>query len=260
MDTEFNLLKDVIKARIGLAYYESEVLHRNLCHIYALGTFDTPESVTRPRMEEKLAYAFSLTLGRLIDETKVIFPTEIQKQLDLVLNKRNYLAHHFWWEKNYLMFSQEGIVQLIEELLTYVNYFDDLDKSIQNFFQPIREKFGISDEIIKAIHEQIYRSPGVPDEPLMSQRPPNKQERIIYVWDVETNEGTVTQVFECDDGSLWQLCDIGLGWTILNKRGIGVLKINEKIQPFLPETLTQDHLLANLGIMSFTYREVQFFI
>ncbi len=77
---------------------------------------------------------------------------------------------------------------------------------------------------------------GVPDEPLISQRPPNKQERIIYVWDVEINEGTVTQVFECDDGSLWQLCDIGLGWTILNKEEFS-WKINEKIQPFLPANI-----------------------
>jgi hypothetical protein len=233
MENEDELLRELY-ARFGLAYYESEVLHRNLCNIYALGTFIEPESITRPRMEEKLSYAFSLTLGRVINETKFLFPTEIKEKLDLALNKRNYLAHHFWFDKNYLMFSQKGIVQLQEELLGYVNFFDDLDKLILTFFQPIREKFGISDEIINDISEELLLF-GL-DEPMISQRPPNKQERIINVWDVETVEGTITQVFESDDGCVWQLCDAGLGWTILNKEE-SQWKINEIIQPFLPANL-----------------------
>jgi hypothetical protein len=82
MDEQSELVKEVF-AGFGTAYYESEVLHRSLCHVYALATFETPESVTRPRLDEKLTFAYSLTLGQVIKESKHIFPTDIQEQLDL---------------------------------------------------------------------------------------------------------------------------------------------------------------------------------
>ena len=109
MDEQSELIKEVF-ARFGTAYYESEVLHRGLCNIYALATFETPESVTRPRIDEKLTYAYSLTLGQVIKESRYSFPADIQYQLDLALSKRNFLAHHFWFEKNHMMLDRQGLI------------------------------------------------------------------------------------------------------------------------------------------------------
>jgi len=230
MDDKSELLRELY-ARFGLAYYESEVLHRSLCVIYALGTFDKPESITRPRMDEKLTYAYSLTLGRVINETKHIFSNEIQNKLDIALSKRNYLAHKFWFEKNYLMFREQGVIKLHDELMKYVNYFSSLDKTIQNYFRPIRQKFGITDELLEETFRELEK--GEPDEPLLSQRKLKKQELIIRAWNVEIDNSIVTQVFESDDGCLWQLCDVGLGWTILKKKEL-YWEINQEIQSFLP--------------------------
>jgi hypothetical protein len=221
-------------ARFGLAYYESEVLHRSLCVIYALGTFEKPESITRPRLDEKLTYAYSLTFGRVINETKHIFSTEIQNKLDIALAKRNYLAHKFWFEKNYLMFREQGVIKLHDELMKYVDYFTSLDKIIQNYFRPIRQKFGITDELLKSEYERLLD--GKPDDPLISQRPLKKLERIINAWDVEIEEGINTQVFETDDGYFWQLCDVGLGWSIFSEQESS-WKLNKEIQQFLPVNL-----------------------
>ena len=84
MDEKSELIKEVF-ARFGTAYYESEVLHRGLCSVYALATFDKPESVTRPRIDEKLTYTYSLTLGQVIKESKYLFPNDIQEQLEIAL-------------------------------------------------------------------------------------------------------------------------------------------------------------------------------
>jgi len=233
MDEQSELIKEIF-ARFGTAYYESEVLHRGLCNIYALATFETPESVTSPRLDEKLTYAYSLTLGQVIKEAKHIFPADIQVQLDLALSKRNFLAHHFWFEKNHLMFDKQELLQLQNELIEFANFFDGLDKIISNFFTPIRQKFGVTDEMIQEIYGRLLQ--GEQDEPLINQRTLKKQERIIKVWDVEVADGLITQILETDDGNLWQLSDVGLGWSKFTEKD-SHWKINENFQKYLPANI-----------------------
>lgn len=233
MDEQLELIKEVF-ARFGTAYYESELLHRGLCSVYALATFDNPESVTRPRIDEKLTYTYSLTLGQVIKESKYLFPNDIQEQLELALSKRNFLAHRFWFEKNYLMFDEQGLLQLQCELMEFTDFFDRLDKLIQDFFIPIREKFGITDEILQEVYGKLLQ--GEQDEPLLAQRMLKKQERIVKVWDVEVSDGLITQVFETNDGNLWQLSDVGLGWSIFEQPEPH-WKVNERFQEYLPANI-----------------------
>ena len=81
MEDREELIKEVF-AQFGAAYCHSEVLHRGLCIVYALATFDKAEDVTRPRIEEKLSIAFSLTLGQIVEKTKVLLPSGLQQRLD----------------------------------------------------------------------------------------------------------------------------------------------------------------------------------
>ena len=233
MDNKSELIKEVF-TRFGTAYYESEVLHRGLCTIYALASFEKPDHMTRPRIHEKLSYSYSLTLGQVINAAKHLFPDEIQQRLDLALSKRNYLAHHFWFEQNYLMFIEKGLLQLQQELIELTDFFDDLDKTITEFFHPIREKAGISDEIFQEAYERLLQ--GEKDNPLISQRKPKKQERIVKVWDLKTVDGLITQIFETDDGVLWQLCDISLGWSKFEEPEPS-WNINANIQKYLPANI-----------------------
>jgi len=61
-EPDAELIKEVY-ARFGLAYYESECLHKELCIVHAIASFRSKSDITCPRLEEKLSYAFSLTLG-----------------------------------------------------------------------------------------------------------------------------------------------------------------------------------------------------
>jgi hypothetical protein len=58
----------------------------------------------------------------------------------------------------------------------------------------------------------------------------------VKAWDVPTSNG-LALVLESADGLLWQLCDVGLGWTHFDGPQAN-WKINEKIQPHLPATVT----------------------
>ncbi|MDD5068967.1 MAG: hypothetical protein PHN89_05240 [Candidatus Pacebacteria bacterium] len=234
-DSEDDLQNDLTKELFtcfGLAYYHSECLYRELCHTHALATFSDPKNVTRPRIEEKLAYAYSLTMGQLIEEMKNLVPKELSDKLDIGLTKRNFLAHSFWFEKNHLMFSIAGLNQLIGELKECSSFFNDLDEKVSNYFKPKMISVP-SDMHEKALAEVIS---GKPDKPLPDRRKIKNRERVVKAWEFYLPDGKKPLVFETADGCLWELCDIGLGWSTCDQVGLD-WKENEIIKKYLPASI-----------------------
>jgi len=229
-ECEEDLIKETF-TWFGAAYYYSEVLYRELCNVYVIATFEKPENVTRPRVEEKLAFAFSLTLGQIIEKIKKFLPNDLQRRLESALDRRNYLAHHFWFERCLLMFSEQSLFQVRQELIELTDMFKTLDEDITKYFLPRYKTFGITDEIMKEAFKKILA--GKPIEPLIPQRFPRKQERVVRAWNVKVSNNATTLIFETEDGCFWQLCDVGLGWTYFQTPGSD-WQINEKIQKYLP--------------------------
>lgn len=107
-----DLIREVY-ARFGLAYYESECLHRGLCIVLAWTGLPSRDPVTRPRVEGRLAQAFSLTLGDVAAKLEGALPSELADEIRTAVATRNFLAHHFWFERAHLMFSANNVRQLI---------------------------------------------------------------------------------------------------------------------------------------------------
>ena len=203
-------------ARFGLAYYHSEVLHRGLCIILAMSNLPRRELITRPRVEEQLAHAFSLTLGGVITELAGKIPGEYSTKLDQVREKRNYLAHHFWFDRAHLMFRTDQIRQLIDELDSYTEIFNRLDEETSRWFQDRRHELGLTDEMLQDSLARILSGEG--EEPLPGkevvkdrERKLKRKQRLVRVWEFDLPEGGKPLVFEMQNGTLWQLCDAGLG-------------------------------------------------
>lgn len=96
-------------ARFGRAYYYAEVLHRGLCNLYSLSRIPERGPVTRLRLEEHLRDAFKLTLGQLVRSLEASLSSVLVQQLDDAIERRNFLAHHFWYERVHLMSSADGV-------------------------------------------------------------------------------------------------------------------------------------------------------
>lgn len=209
-ETSEALVKEVY-ARFGLAYYHSECLHRALCSIHALAPFRDATGITRPRLDEKFAHAYSLTLGQVKDEIRGLIPEELSARLDEGVKKRNFLAHQFWFERVHLMFSETGLAKILQELDEYSALFQRLDEMASACLKPQVTKLGITDEILQNCLDEILS--GKEAEPFYPKRKLKKRERIVGAWEFAVPEGGKTLVLEADDGQLWQLCDVGLGWT-----------------------------------------------
>lgn len=225
-------------ARFGLAYYHSEVLHRGLCIILAFSNIIRWDLMTRPRIEEHLAHAFSLTLGDVIAELDGKIPLEFSARLKDVLEKRNFLAHHFWFDRAHLMFHEDHVKGLIEELEGYSRLFDRMDEDTSSWFKDRRTEIGITDDILQQSMARVLSNqdgPPLPGKDAIRQveKKLKGKQRLVRVWEFQLPEGGMPLVFELSDGTLWQLCDVGLGWTRFKKTEPHWVE-HPAIKPYLP--------------------------
>jgi hypothetical protein len=205
-------------ARFGLAYYESECLHRELCFIHAWSGLGAPEWTTRPRVDERLTQSFTLTLGDVASKLDGVLPAELILELHKAVENRNFLAHHFWFERAHLMFTVESIRELISELDGYGQQFHQLDKRVSEWRRPKVQAWGLTDDVVEDCERRILA--GEPDEPLPGRQAVKslekklcKLQRLARVWQIGGEHGQTSLIFELADGTLWQLCDVGLGPT-----------------------------------------------
>ncbi len=232
-----DLIREVY-ARFGLAYYQSECLHRELCMTLALSGLPSRDLITCPRVEERLAQAFSLTLGDVATKLEGVLPAELGGELREAIDRRNFLAHHFWFERAHLMFSVEDLRQLLVELDGYAALFDRLDTRVTEWAEPKRRELGITEEVVQASLRRILA--GESDEPLPDrqtvkelEKKLSRRQRLIRVWEFTLDDGSKPLIFELADGSLWQLSDVGLGCTRFREVGPGWTE-HPAVKPHLP--------------------------
>lgn len=249
---------DVIRevyARFGLAYYESECLHRSLCIAFAWSGLPPRDLTTQPRVEERLAQAFSLTLGDVAGRLQDVLPAELLTDLQSAVDKRNFLAHQFWFERAHLMFSEESVQRLIVELQEYCDEFDGLDKQIGVWLTRKRRELGFSDEMLQASLEEVLAGQ---DDPLPGKQTVReldkkltRRQQLTRVWEFALDDGRRPLIFELADGSFWQLCDVGLGWTHYHTIGPGWAE-HPRAKPYLPAKIMPRPGTANPWDYEFT--------
>lgn len=198
-----------VYARFGLAYYMGEVLHRGLCHLY-LGLQSPDQGMTGPRIDELMREAYAETLGGILSKVRHKLSQDLEAQLNAALEKRNYLAHHFWFEQVHMLSSAEGAHALVEQLAEATAEFESINRELERIVRADLRRFGVTAEMVADMFVEVSRQPM---EPLPSQRRPKKEELVIAIYEVLISGGGTTLIFETDDHALWQLCDVGLGWT-----------------------------------------------
>jgi hypothetical protein len=206
-----------VYARFGLAYYHAEVLYRGLCNLYCASQVPLAGPVTRYRVEEHLRAASAMTLGQLLPRLETVLPPALLERLARGLECRNFVAHHFWYERIHLMATLNGIDTMLAELAQDTELFQELDKEVEQITAPLHARVGLTPELFVAALKDIKSGEAGALAPLHPQRMPRKQETVVKVFNVPTASGHTVLVFQTDDDLLWQLCDAGLGWSPYDK-------------------------------------------
>lgn len=220
-------------ARFGRAYYYAEVLSRGLLALCALYQLPKVGPITRPRVEELLSEAFKLTMGQAVKGVCSRFPPEIAKQLNEAVEKRNFLAHHFWYERAHLMTSKEGVREMINELEDLATLFQCMDAKVDCVLRELLTTIGCTEAMIAQGISEVMA--GQPIDPLPKARRPSREVVVIGVFQAPslTSPGKHVLVFQTQDGSVWQLCDAGLGWSAYQNIDAGWKRV-EKFADVLP--------------------------
>ncbi len=151
----------------------------------------------------------------MINLVIAVLPGEVVPRLQAAIDRRNFLAHRFWYERIELMTTSEGVSKLIVELSEYTAEFQALNADIDKCVEPYMSRADVTDEMVQRALASLLR--GEPEEPMIRQRRPKRRELIVAVYDVPVEGGGSAPVFQTDDGTLWQLCDAGLGWTACHR-------------------------------------------
>jgi hypothetical protein len=138
-------------ARYGLAMYHAQCVEKSLA-ILVSSVFNKEFLPSAPdRREEIQNEIFSKTIGRLLKrlEKQITIPPNLARTLDEALQKRNWLAHEYFWERAVELLTTAGRDKIIDELTELSDFFSKLDAHLAKIYGKWTNKIGLSEVAIE---------------------------------------------------------------------------------------------------------------
>lgn len=137
-----------VSARFGLAMYQVQCFERQLAIILATKYGPGPTKITRKEFDAIQERLFRRTLGQLVKEIgKLVDVNEDEKeQLKVALKKRNWLVHHYFWDRAVEFQSESGRASMVSELQEAAEYYQALDEIFTNRTKEWGETVGVTQQ------------------------------------------------------------------------------------------------------------------
>lgn len=140
-----------VYAFFGLASYRGQCLEKGLVSFSMAYRLLDEKALTQ---EEWLSIHDGLnskTFGQLLRsiKTRVDIPDVILKYLDESLEKRNWLAHDFFYDRASHFSDAAGMKLMISELQELIYLFQVTDRLIDTIYMDIWASFGVTEEWIQ---------------------------------------------------------------------------------------------------------------
>ena len=151
-----------VYAHFGLSMYLAQVLEHGIVNTFIFLEL-IPKAKCKWNSDEFDSYVngeFDKTLGQLISKLRSLttISDDLEALLRSALEKRNWLAHHYFRERSSQFMSASGRDSMIQELQHCQKLFDQADKKLETAITPLRVKFGITDSKIEELLESMKKS------------------------------------------------------------------------------------------------------
>ncbi len=145
IDPKSQRIKDVY-TYFGVAIYYAQCLERTIAISMATVFGPGPQKITRVQFDILLESHFKKTLGKLIHELRngSSISDDFESILSEALKKRNWLAHHYFWDRAQKFQTEEGQKDMKEELQEIADYFEKIDKILTLIITNWGKKHGIT--------------------------------------------------------------------------------------------------------------------
>ncbi len=157
-DSESEQKREVF-ARFGLAMYWSQCLERQLALILVTKYGPGPNNISGTERDKILDGLFSKTLGTLVNKVGMApqLSEDDKEQLSKAGDKRNWLAHDYFWDRAKEILSESGRTLMIEELEEAANFFEALDELFTKSTVAWLEEAGITQQEVDQEFERLMR-------------------------------------------------------------------------------------------------------
>jgi hypothetical protein len=121
-----------VYAFYGLTMYYIQSLERTLAMLSATVYNPNADHITKSQFDSILEGNFKRTLGQLISNIKksVDLSDDFEKKLSDALEKRNFIAHHYFWARAMKFGNIRGQEEMIAELSQLSVYFQNVDNEL----------------------------------------------------------------------------------------------------------------------------------
>lgn len=156
LESRSEQIKEVF-AQFGLAMYQAQCVERQLAILLATAYGPGPKRMTRSQYADLLASLFQKTFGGLFQTLRkaVAIPDDFEAVLRNALDKRNWLAHHYFWERAGHFMTESGRRMMIDELSRIALELDDIDQKLIQISREWMGKIGMSEEALQAEMDKL---------------------------------------------------------------------------------------------------------
>lgn len=152
-------LANVFETGLAIAVLQLDFMSSTMEKLKREGRSTFNQEAFNAGFDAYMASQHALTLGNLIKRALALteFPDELKHTISEVKKRRDFLAHHYFRERDIDLMSREGRNRMIAELEEAQKLFKQADMVLDEFMTPCRQKFGLTDEAIEFQLQEIRR-------------------------------------------------------------------------------------------------------
>lgn len=137
-------------ARYGLAMYHAQCVEKSLAILVSM-VFNKEFLPSDPKRREEIQEElFARTIGRLVTRMKkqISVPPHLDQTLEDARQKRNWLAHEYFWERAGEVMTIRGRNKMIDELTELSDFFSEVDAHLVSIYKKWMKKLGIPQVVV----------------------------------------------------------------------------------------------------------------
>ena len=143
--------------------YLAQTLEHGIVNALVILRLPEKDKYTRQDIDEFMEGRFQKTLGALLKylKSEVALPPDLESTLTEALNRRNYLAHHYFREQAESFVTRSGRAQMHQELQVDQQLFERANEKLEKALTPFRVKHGVTDGVYEAEYKRMCQQLGI---------------------------------------------------------------------------------------------------
>jgi hypothetical protein len=156
LDEESAQIRDVY-AKFGLTMYVLQSLERQLAMALATEYGPGPDKITKTGYDELIDELFAKTFGSLVTRLRqsATLPMDFEGRLREAQQLRNWLVHHYFWDRAGLFVTSTGRVTMLAELEEFSDKLSELDEYFDSIVVRWGTRHGITRETVERNMKQL---------------------------------------------------------------------------------------------------------